>query len=462
MRLREEHWGPLEDAAEVRRARAEGRNFPEKILLRAQFLARREKVDLVTQKWAHGAKFALIGMLIAAMLTGAGAAMGALGDGTRSVNILLALAAMLGLHCLTFIFWLFSFSVKNHSGGAWLGQLWLWLTQKLARGPDAALTPRALVEVLGRNGALRWVLSSISHGLWTGALLSLLITLLAVLSARRYGFNWETTLLSGDTFVHLTAVIGWLPSKLGFAIPPDDVVRASNGLQALPESAHTLWSSWLIGCVVVYGLLPRGVSLVLSLVMARHHINAIHIDENMPAYANLRERLQPTSERIGIDAPDGNDFQAHIQPLAISRRSLNHSLLVGLELPPDTNWPPQTIPDSVEDRGIIDTRAQRKALLDELQQHPPAKLLIVCDGRQTPDRGTVALVADLASIAHQSHVSLMLPASQAFDSDPRTTAWYERLAAAGFSHEQIHASFSPALDWLNTQQNNAQGGSHAD
>src|SRR5690606_5573547 len=113
--------------------------------------------------------------------------------------------AMLGLNSLAFVFWLISFAIPN-SNGTWLGEFWLWLTRKLARGPDAALAPRAFIEVLGRNNALRWVLGTISHGLWTTALISMLLTLLAVLSARRYGFNWETTLLSADTFVSLTAL----------------------------------------------------------------------------------------------------------------------------------------------------------------------------------------------------------------------------------------------------------------
>lgn len=450
LRLREEHWGPLEDAAEVRRARAEGHGFTEKILLRAKLLAQRERLDQILQKWAQIARLALTGLLLAAILTGAGAALGALGDGSRSVNILLALAAMLGLHGLTFLFWLLSFAFKG-DGSVWLGQLWLWLTQKLARGPDTALAPRALIEVLGRNGALRWVLSGVSHGIWTSAFVSLLITLLALLSARRYGFNWETTLLSSETFVHLTTALGWLPSQLGFATPPGEIVRASDGLQVLPESAQALWSGWLIGCVVVYGLAPRVMGLIISLLLARRRLNRLHIDENLPAYASLRERLQPVSERIGIDAPDGTEFQARIHNTGQGQTTLSQSVLVGLELPPDSPWPPAALPDTVQDLGVIDTRAQRTALLDRLQAHPPAKLLLVCDGRQTPDRGTVALAADLAGIARLSHISLLLPARPA--PEPRARAWYDRLAAAGFELTQIDVDFDAALAWLSDEPN---------
>src|SRR5690606_4876431 len=138
----------------------------------------------------------------------------------RPVNLLLALAAMLGLHALTLMLWLAGMGLQsNGSGGAWLGQLWLDATRKLARGPDAALAPRALAGLVGRSGGLRWSLGAISRLLWLAALASLLVVLLAMLSARRYTFNWETTLLSPDAFVTLTQALGWLPSKLGFAMP---------------------------------------------------------------------------------------------------------------------------------------------------------------------------------------------------------------------------------------------------
>src|SRR5690606_29965587 len=125
---------------------------------------------------------------------------------------------------------------KGHQGG--LGQLWLGLTRKLARGPDAALAPRALAGLLGRSGALRWGLSAISHLLWLTALSSALASLLALLSARRYVFNWETTLLSPDAFVSLTQSLGWLPTQLGFSMPAEAIIRLSDGLNSLPASAH--------------------------------------------------------------------------------------------------------------------------------------------------------------------------------------------------------------------------------
>src|SRR5690606_40014303 len=76
-------------------------------------------------------------------------------------------------------------------------------------------------------------------------------------------------------FFHVTGVqmcalpilhgLGWLPSFIGFPQPSAEVVRASNGLQTLPVSAQALWSAWLLGTVVLYGLVPRIVALGLSI-----------------------------------------------------------------------------------------------------------------------------------------------------------------------------------------------------
>src|SRR5690606_40311194 len=91
---------------------------------------------------------------------------GARGDGTRPVNLVLALVGTLGLNLLALLFWLMSFLIGDSAGGSWLGESWLWLTRKLARGPDAALVPRALVGLLARNRSLRWLLGAVSHGWW--------------------------------------------------------------------------------------------------------------------------------------------------------------------------------------------------------------------------------------------------------------------------------------------------------
>lgn len=446
LRLREALWGPLEDAAEVRRARSEGRTFTERLLLRARYLGQREHLDQLIARWARASRLTLAGMALIAVLAGIAAALGALGDGARQVNVMLALAALLGLNTLTFVLWLLSFFISG--SGSWLGECWLWLTRRLARGPDLALAPRALIEVLGRNSTLRWLFGTVSHGLWSLALSAMLLAMATILATRRYSFNWETTLLSPDAFVNVTTLLGWLPSRLGFAMPPEDIIRASDGLQMLPAAAHAYWSSWLIGCVVVYGLAPRAIALAASGLMARRGLAAIGLDPSLPGYAELRDRLDPSSEHTGIDSPPTDGFQAHVSPPEQPAHQPGQSVLVGIELAPDMVWPPPGFPGHVADLGIIDSRQQRKTLLEHLQACPPGRLLMVCDARQTPDRGTVALLADLGSLAAVAQVALYTGSGHDSTVDTRVGMWRQRLAAADFQPEQIQNDLRGAIEWL--------------
>lgn len=444
LRLRESLWGPLEDAREVRRVRSEPLSFEQKILLRGRHLGKREGLDASIRNWSAAARLILVVLCGAALLAGAGAAVGALGDGSRQINILLALAALLGLNTLTLAFWLMSFLVQG-AGGAWLGESWLWLTRKLARGPNATLVPRALAEILGRAHALRWLLGGVSHALWAIALSAMLLAMLALLSARRYSFNWETTLLSPDVFVSLTRILGWLPAQLGFSMPTEAIVRASGSLQALPEPAQALWSGWLLGCIVVYGLLPRVLALFLCLAMTRRRLAGLRLDTSLPGYAELRDRLAPASEHAGIDAPAPADQPARKAIHAPPDQPLDQPILVGIELPPDLAWPPGPLAPGVADLGVIDGRTQRNALLDRLQQHAPERLLMVCDAQQTPDRGTTAMLAELAGFAGQAHVALL---GLYQGREGRGAAWLEQLQAAGFQPQALHGEAAAALAWL--------------
>jgi hypothetical protein len=463
LRLRESLWGPLEDASEVRKARASPSGFSEKLLLRAGYLAAREKLDLVLEKWASASRLTLLGLMLAGLLAGIGAALGALGDGTRSVNVLLALVALLGINALAYLFWLSSFFIRSDHAGSWLGDVWLWLTRKLARGPDAALAPRALAELLSRQGALRWVLGAVSHAVWALAFVGALACMLALLSARRYGFSWETTLLSPDTFVWLTAALGWLPSLLGFPTPPAEIVRASDGLQTLPDSAMALWSGWLIGCVVVYGLLPRLLGLAVSLYIAGRRLRALTLDTTLPGYAELRDRLDPSSETTGIDAAATDGYQSTLHALDVAAPQTVDRAILGIELPADISWPPAALPEGVSDLGVIDGRSHRHQVLERLQRGNAGRLLLVCDMSQTPDRGTISLLSELGSLAQQPHVALLRPVLSDDRAHARAAVWQEKLTQAGFPADAVHEDLAEGVRWLGVADGEATtpaGGPH--
>ncbi|CAM3608965.1 DUF2868 domain-containing protein [Bordetella sputigena] len=406
VRLREEHWGPLEDQDPVRQARRADGAVERRVLLRARLIARREQLDERIAQWRRGAGIAAIVLLALALLTGAATAWGALGDGTRVVNIIWAAAALLGLHALTFLLWVCTFAVHDAAPGGGLGRAWLWLTRKLARGPDAALPPQALMALMARAGATRWLFGAVSHLLWLAALTAALATALAVLSTARYRFAWATTLLAPDTFVHLTQAMGWLPARLGFALPAADIVRLSDGTHILPATTQAQWAWWLVGLLAVYGILPRLIAWLVSVVRLRAALRDLRIDMTLPGYAALRGRLQPPADTLDREgaSPIVPAPRIAAAPLP-STGGLN--VLAGLELPDDMPWPPSDLPAEVRAAGNLDSREQRHALLDAMTQAPARRLLLACDAGQTPDRGTLALIAELAGKADETRIWLM-------------------------------------------------------
>ncbi|WP_287957062.1 DUF2868 domain-containing protein [Achromobacter sp.] len=446
VRLREAHWGPLEDADAVRRVRQQDGDLPARILARAALLARRENLIPLIETWRRSALGILAALFLLALLSGAGAALGALGDGSRPVNVLWALGALLGLHALTFLLWLASFLLRA-SAVTGLGRLWLWATRKLARGPDGALVPQAFLNLLARAGALRWLFGSISHLLWLTALCAALAVLLAVLSTASYRFIWATTLLAPDTFVSLTQAIGWLPAQLGFPMPDAAMIRASDGAQVLPAEAQVQWSLWLIGVLVVYGILPRLLAGALCVANTLRALRGLRIDPSLPGFSALRDRLEPSAQSTGIDRPVDPLHEPRVGAPPLAGLG-GQPVLLGLELPPDLAWPPAGVPAGIQQAGNLDTREERNRVLDALASKAATRMLIACDARQTPDRGTLSLIAELAAHAEQTRVWLVTSRAGMDAAATRAPLWRERLLALGLPADAVLQAPDAPYAWL--------------
>ncbi len=442
VRLREDHWGPIDDSAYIRELRNSSDSPEQKIINRARRIAEREDTLTLVNKWSQGARLALVILAVIALLGGAGAAAGVLSSSNRHINVLLALVTLLGVHSLTFLFWLLSFFLSTRAF-SWLGQLWLWLSRKIARGPQAALAPQSFVSLLARNGGLKWALSSVSHGFWVLFFTAALLTMLGLLAAQRYTFGWETTILTPDVFVSLTRTLGTVPSLLGFPTPQADLVRQSTAGATLSDSTYAVWSAWLLGVVFVYGLVLRAFSLLFCLWQLRRSIRDLRLDISLPSYSRLVTRLAPSSENLGVDAPAGEDDR----PVSVSEVGLNYSsepMYVGIELPADTPWPVFSAAAGTQDGGILESREQRHALLDRLHSQPVKGLLLVIDSAQTPDRGTLRLISELAALARASHILLWQQQEQA----GRRETWLTQLSKAGFLPDTVHTNASTLPDWI--------------
>ncbi|RBL70917.1 DUF2868 domain-containing protein [Pseudomonas sp. MWU13-2625] len=437
IRLREEHAGPLEDLEANRLARAAGGDLPGRIQRRAVWLAERDGLSAALKHWLQGARLALVLLVIFALLSGAGLAFAALSQ--TPVNVFWALGSLLGLNLILLLSWALGLIFAGEHG-ATLGRLWLWLSEKLARDAKAAQLAPALLLMLQRRKLNRWALGTLVNGLWLLAMLSALLLLLTLMATRRYGFVWETTILGADTFINLTQALGALPALLGFNVPTVEMIRASGGAALDIESARQAWATWLVGVLVVYGVLPRLLLALLCFWRWSRGKAALTLDLNLPGYAQLRERLMPTSERLGIN--DAAPAQLHRVESSVSEHASDGALLVAIELDDQRTWPP-ALPKTVSNAGILDSRESRHKLLEQLSRFPPARLLIACDPRRSPDRGSLALIAELARNASATRVWLLqAPPGEALDS-ARLGDWHVAL-------QQLELPFADCapMNWL--------------
>lgn len=434
VRLREEQTGLLEDSEACRKARATQGSLAQRLQVRGLFLAQRDGLVAALQHWLQGAKLAVWLLAISAVVAGVILAKTALSGAPQAINIFWALAGLIGLNILSLLVWCFSlvFSAQATSP---LSQLWLWLSNTLARDAKAVQLAPALLALLQRHNLLRWGLGRLLHGWWLITLCTAFFTLVALLATRRYGFVWESTIVASDSFVMLVNSLGKPAAWLGFALPDSELIRHS-GMQTLDnEQARQVWASWLLGMLLIYGIMPRLACSLLCEWRWRRGIKHVQLNVHDPAWLPLHERVQPSSERLGvIDAEPAELYFSS----AGSQHAGENAVFVAIELDDSINWPP-VLPAQVLDAGVIDTREQRHQVLEQLCANPPARLLIVCNAQRSADRGTLHLIAELSRTAAQTRVWLLSADSM----DERLNNWQEQLDQLSLTHSR-----SAPWDWL--------------
>lgn len=480
VRRHEERHGALEDAAAVAATRALPPDLEPRILRRAELVGEREGWRDALLRWRARARLVLGLLALLVAILGFGAAAGVLGDGSRPVNVVWALGGLLGVHLASLTLWLGAMLFAGHASGGALhsggvpGRLWLRLVSMLDRSPQAAELPLALAGLLGRGRAAAWGIGAVSHGLWALALAGAAAGLLLLFATRRYGFVWETTILPAAAFTSLTSALGVLPAQIGFPVPDAALVTASGNAVMMDEGGRHAWAGWLLGCVLAYGVLPRLLLTLGCVLLWRHATASITLDLTRPGYARLRARLLPDNERIGVRdaAPETmpRPGRRGVHPDAGEGRAL-----LALELGEDLRWPPSFVdavsaliaatepagqgtssaprPGAASESAIatarLDSREQRRAALGYLAAHPPRRLLVAVDPRQTPDRGSLGLIAQLADHAVDTCVwALAAPGAEAGAASERLRLWREGLANLGFGDDVVITAAADARDWL--------------
>ena len=444
LRLKETQWGQFDDRAACLRAAREPTAM-QQIAARANFLGETSGVKLALGRVQSGLWVAFIVLLVIAVLVGGSAALAALGPGFRPVNVVSALVVLLGVNLFSLVLWIVTLIVGIGSGG-WLAGRWPWLVRKLATGPEVTLAGQAWWSLWQQAGGLRWVLSIVTHASWLIASLTMLAVLYFTLSIRHFDFAWETTLLSADSFVALTQFVGVVPHWFGFAIPDSETVRASGHLSRNSVQAQALWASWLTGALVCYGVLPRSLLLLVSLAMVARAWPRTQPQLLSPYYQALLLKMAPAAL-----SPEGQvppQIKLRYPPVLKGADSATRAMMTGIEL--ETEWPPVGLGCEIVHTMMIDSRDTRNMALGHVAQLNPRRLVIACDARQTPDRGTLRLIAELASYASKTLVWLQ-PAGGADGpdgADGRIPVWKNQLHAALEVEVLVTPLLAPVSEWL--------------
>lgn len=428
VRLREEQSGLLEDSEACRTARRNQGSLAQRLQVRGLFLAQRDGLVSAMLHWLQGAKLALWLVILSAIISGVILAKTALSGTPQTINIFWALAGLIGLNLLSLLLWCFSM-VFSHQTNSPLSQVWLWLSNKLARDAKAVQLAPALLVLLQRHHLLRWGLGRLLHGWWLLTLTTALLSLIALLATRRYGFVWESTIVASDSFVLLVNSLGSPGAWLGFAVPDSELIRSS-GLQALEnEQARHIWASWLLGMLLIYGIVPRLICSLLCEWRWRRGVKRLQLNADDPIWQIYQQRVQPSSERLGIvDAAP-----SHLPSSSVGATLQGQdAVLVAIELDDSISWPPD-LPLKVLDAGIIDSREQRRQILEQLAAHPPARLLIACNPQRSADRGTLHLMAELSRTATHTRVWLLQTDTIA----ERLSNWQEQLDKLQLPHSRL-------------------------
>ena len=421
IRNRETSWGPLEDRHAMALVTHEATPLG-KVVARAKALGSSMALPASIQKIRQAGLIAMLLACLIAMAAGSSTAWSSLGDGRQPVNVVWALASLIGINLISLLAWLVSQVLTVRQGG-WIADGWLWLTERLARGPANSLALQSWWSMWQRAGCHRWILSGVTHAIWSVATVSAIVVMLLALSARHFTFAWETTLLSADVFVWLTQTVGWLPSTIGFITPDIETIRNSGLVASAHPDAQRLWSSWLIGCVVMYGLIPRLLFFLLSVLIIARARQGINPDLSDPYYLQLVQRLEPMAQPPSGTAPPDSVMRVSGHQQAAPASLTDACLMTAIEPDNDGSWPPIGVGTRVQMLDAIDSRASRQAVAHMIAASAPRKLAIAIDARHTPDRGTLRMIQELS--AHAGQTLAWLRHGQ--DSQARTSLWQSSL-----------------------------------
>jgi hypothetical protein len=402
-------------------------DFTHRLARRGDLLIHENGLESVVSKPQLQFKYAGRVSLFVAVILGGVAAGNAVSE-SHTLNIYWLLAVLLGFNLLSLVLWIvgISFRMQSLSSGV-AAQLasWLPFRKKDTEETIESLASRAWWESCLTGGVGKWRISVLTHQFWLTYLAAGLILLILLMLAKQYNFVWGTTLLPENSLPRLTESLGRPLQVIGLEIPDSHQISASRIGEGMQNSeTRAAWARFLIGVLLVYGVLPRLTVLAFSVVMLRWVERGFRLDLYLPYYIELRQRLM--TRRIAPKIVDA-DPQEGIKPTQIVQPRQTYLLpagahALGIELDDQACWP-----EAVSCQyNVTDMQSLAEAV--EFVKKLEGALVIGVAAYRLPDRGIQRMIADLLAVTHCKPWLLLLNKNPAaLVTESREMAWF-RLA----------------------------------
>ena len=410
--------------------------FIQRLKIRTQRLIKDNELSQILsrpQKVFHRAT--QLTVVIAAIL-GMLAAGHAVGE-SATLNIYWLLVVLLGFNLLSILLWIAGITFNLHglsTGVAAYLASWLPYRQKENNTISSHAT-RSWCESCLTGSTGKWRISVLTHQFWLTYLTAGLIMLVLLMIARQYNFIWGTTLLSESSIPEFTQFLARPIEYLGLMAPDSNQIAASRiGLAEQDTETRSAWARFVLGAILLYGILPRAMLLGISVLMRKLAERNFKLDLYLPYYIELRQHLM-TPETTGrvIDAdPHAGTKQTQVAPDIVANAIPANAQAIGIELDDQTVWP-----DSIVCHGnVIDQQSHADAIKTVKNINGP--LLIGVAAHRLPDRGVQRTIREIIeNTAKEPWLVLLYKPSAAPVTDTRKIAWFRLAEVCGIPAEHV-------------------------
>lgn len=381
-------------------------SFTQKLVARAKALVAPQLIQLDALEKLRW-RFSLV-LVVLAIVAGASAVVNAVASQSSTLNIYWLLLVLLGFHLFSVLLWVVLMAIsggKSPPQGVAVG-IWQlvapWLMRQHKANQVHAEQAWLNIQLQGKIG--RWWFSMLTHGLWLVYLATGLVVLFAMLATHKYDFFWATTILSDEAFIRFTQWLAQPLDILGLSTPSFEQVQSSQ-LQAANAKLSTdvaaalrqSWAQFLLGSLLLYGVLPRTLLMIISRLMHRLAQKRFTPDFSQPYYYRLHQQLMPVSSQATVIDPDTHQPSTNVE-LADDDKSSPlpvDAIWAGLELS-QSSYTLVNKSGCCQDLGVVNDADSLAGFIQALEANAKAQpVVIVVQGSRLPDRGTRRILSNV-------------------------------------------------------------------